>query len=443
MKTLKTRIYSICAMALLLILASCQGRVKLTVLGEDSSNLQAMAALKSEYERENNIKIVFHPNTFEDAWNKSIQDFRHGTGLYDIVLQYNFSLSTFVRNGYVYCIDDLLDMMDPKPNTSFEQDLFQKAWKEVGWYYKDPSNPNSDEIQKIGYPFAINTMLLTYNKKMFEDQDMQRAYKAKYGEDLVVPTTWEQFRNIAEFFTTSNTYGICMQGAEGGWLYYEYCNYLYGMDGSVFDKTRGWEGTLYTPMTITSPEAVAATKFYRSLKPFNKGNYTTVDATEQIRLLQEGNVAMGIVWSDYLYEFDKYGENFGFAPIPGNKSAIAGGSFYVNKNSKNPQEAIKYIMHLMQPKMQIELAKRGLSSPLKSTYNDPEVQKISYSNALKTSLERGVYMFEAGIEAEIVSQVITNHIQRLWRNDNLKVEDVLEQIKQEIDAGRKEAHKNL
>ena len=440
----KSRIYSVFVIVLLLNLVSCQRQVKLTVIGEDSSNLQAMEALKSEYEQNNNVKIAFRPNTFEDAFNKANQDFIHKTRLYDIVLELNFALSSYVRNEFVYCIDDLLEMIE-QPDTSFQKNLFQNAWKEVGWYY-DLSKPNSNEIKKIGYPFATNTMLLTYNKKMFENPNNQKAYKAKYGEDLTVPTTWAQFRNIAEFFTTSNTYGICMQGATDGWLYYEYCNFLFGMNGSVFDKQekeRGWEGTPNIPITITSPEAVAATKLYKSLKPFNKGNYTTVDATEQMKLLKEGNVAMGIVWSDYLYSFDAVGKDFGFAPIPGDKSPIAGGCFYVNKDTKNPKEAIKYIMYLMQPDVQIDLAKKGLCSPLRTTYDNSEVQKIAYSNALKTSLERGVYMFEASVESGVVSEVITNHIQRLWNNDNLKVEDILEQIRQDIETGRKEAYKNL
>jgi len=444
-KNLKSTVLSACIIASLIFI-SCQKQVKLTVLGEDSSNLQAMETLKSEYEQENNVKMAFRPNTFDDAFNKANQDFIHNTGLYDIVLQYNFSLSSYVRNKYVYNIDALLEKMEQEVDTSFEKDLFQKAWTEVGWYYKNPSNPQKGERQKIGYPFATNTMLLVYNKKMFENPDNKKSYKAKYGEDLTVPTTWEQFKNVAEFFTTSNTYGVCMQGATDGWLYYEYCVFLFGMDGSVFDKQEkeyGWEGSQHTTITITSPEAVAATKLYKNLKPFNKGNYTTVDATEQMKLLKEGNVAMGIVWSDYLYNFDKTGQNFDFAPIPGEKSPIAGGCFYVNKDTKKPQEAIKYIMHLMQPEVQIELAKKGLCSPLKTTYDDPEVQKIAYSKALKTSLSdnRAVYMFEAGVESEIVSQVITNHIQRLWTNDNLEVKDILEQIKQDIETRRIEAYK--
>ena len=67
---------------------SCENKndVILTVLGENSSNLQAMETLKGNYEKKSNVKIEFKPNTFEDAFSKANQDFANKTGLYDIVL---------------------------------------------------------------------------------------------------------------------------------------------------------------------------------------------------------------------------------------------------------------------------------------------------------------------------------------------------------------------
>lgn len=428
---------------------SCENRneVTITVLGENSSNLQAMEALKGDYEKKSNVKIEFKPNTFEDAFNKANQDFANKTGLYDIVLQYNFSLSSFVRNNYVLNIDELSKDI-PLSQKSFESDLFPNAWQEVGYYYKNPSKP-SEGTMKVGYPFAANSMLLVYNKEMFENADNIVAYKRKYNEELTVPTDWVHYKRVADFFTNTDkkTFGVCLQGAAGGWLYYEYCNFLYGMGGTVFDKQRGWEGDANTRIELTSSEAIMATNYYKSLKPFNAGNYTTIDATEQIKLLKKGNIAMGIVWSDYLYNFtfDINGtvdKRFGFAPIPGNKSALAGGCFYINKQSKNPKEAVKYVMSLMQKSSQIALAKKGLCSPLKSTYVDAEVQKIPYSNALKRSLERGVYMFEACPESDLVSQTITNYLQQFW-DDKLTAEEALTKANEDIKKGRVEIYKTL
>lgn len=437
---------------MIFLVTGCQKQVRLRVLGENSSNLHAMEALKGEYENAENLKIDFRPNSFEDAINKANQDFANKTGLYDVILQVNFSLSTFVRHQYVYNVDSLIKQYDLGKDASsfaFEKELFPNAWKEVGYYYKNPSNPKDTTTQKIGYPFATNTMLLVYNNKMFSDSENKRAYGQKYGEELCVPKTWEQYKKVADFFTNKvkGTFGVCMQGATGGWLYYEFCDFLYGMGGKIFEKQYGWQGNKSTPIRINSAEAKKATEFYISMKPYNEGNYHTIGATEQIELMKKGNIAMAIVWSDYLYSFvyDAYGkenQDFGFAPIPGDKSPLAGGCFYINKRTKYPEEAIKYVISLMQPKSQIALAKKGLCSPLKTTYEDPGVKKIPYSDALKESLQRGSYVFEAGPESDAVMNIITNYIQQVW-NGKLPVDEALEQIENDIYEVRSDIHSKI
>lgn len=430
-----------------LCISGCRPEIRITVLGENSSNLQAMEALKGDFESANDLKIDFRPNTFEEAFNKSNQDFSNGTGLYDIVLQYNFSLSSFVRNNYVYRIDELLGEVEHS-HFQFEQELFSNAWEEVGFYYKNPSQPDQGSA-KIGYPFAANTMLLVYNKEMFEDPVSKEKFFEKSGEKLDVPTDWDTFKAIADFFTDSEkrTYGVCLQGAAGGWLYYEYCNFLYSFGGKVFEKERGWEGTLNTPIAINSEQAIEATEFYRSLKPYNAGSFITIDVNEQLAILKAGNVAMGIVWSDYLFNFiyDSYGNidsRFGFAPIPGEVSPLAGGCFYINRDSKYQDKAFEYVLHLMQKESQIELALKGLCSPLSSTYSNQEVKKIPYSDALEKSLKRGVYMFEAGPESDLVNQTLTNYLQRMW-NDEMSAEQALRNARDDIQKGREDIFSSL
>ena len=434
---------SVILLGIAFTLVSCE-RKELTILGEDSSNLHALEALKTSYEDGRDVTISFRPNSFKDALEKANQDFVHKTGLYDIVLQYNFSLASYVKNKFVWNIDSLL-LKANNSNVDFEADLFENAWKEVGYYYKNPKNPDVNSLQKVGYPFATNTMILVYNKRMFEDEKKKQDFRKKYGRELEVPTDWSLYKQIAEFFTNSpKSYGVCMQGAEDSWLYYEYCDFLYGMDGSIFNKTYGWEGDNDTEISITSKNSIAATKFYLSLKPYNKGNFYTVDATEQVKLIKEGNVAMGLVWSDYLYGFleDEQASRFGFAPIPGEKSPIAGGCYYVNRDSQNPQEAIDYILYMMQPDKQVELTLKGLCSPLKSTYENPKVKEaIPYAKALSASLERGTYMYEAGLEANIVSDIITKYIQRLWEDSSLDVASTLQQIASEIKNERRIIYK--
>lgn len=74
---------------------------------------------------------------------------------------------------------------------------------------------------------------------------------------------------------------------------------------------------------------------------------------------------MSIIWSDLAFRIvvkpdNTFDSRFGFAPTPGNKSMLAGGSYFINKKSKNPEVAAKYILDLMQPNNQIALTKRAL-----------------------------------------------------------------------------------
>lgn len=428
--------------SLFFVFSSCtQKENKLTILGENSSTIQAMEKFQADYEKKSGLLLDFKPNPFEDAFNKSNQDFANKTGLYDIVLQYNFSLSSFLRNDYVYTLAELKSK-SVTTDFSFEKDIFENVWKEVGFYYSNPSKPDNNLIQPVSYPFAANTMLLVYNKELFEDPAQQKAFLEKYGENLTVPNTLENFKKVAEFFTQpeKGLSGVCLQGSTGGWLYYEWCSFLQGFGGKVLDKNQGWQGDANTPVLLNQPFAIAAAEYYKSLKPFNAGNFTTTDGVEQRNIIKKGKVAMGLIWSDYSWGLiddgnGKLDPRFGFAPTPGDKSMIAGGSFFINKQSKFSQEAFKYVQYLMTPENQAKLLGQGLCSPSKSAYNSPESQNVPYAQALLASLLRAEYMLEAGPDADLINNAITTYIQKIW-NEELPVADGLNAAKEQIEKER-------
>src|SRR5438067_895227 len=115
------------------------------------------------------------------------------------------------------------------------------------------------------------------------------------------------------------------------------------------EKQYGWETPPNTALLIDSPETVHATKIWLSLKPFNADpNFLGTGMDEQIRQMQKGNVALCLMWSDQAYNLvygseRKLDDYFGFAPIPGDKSMIAGGIFMVNAASNRKPAAIQYL----------------------------------------------------------------------------------------------------
>jgi multiple sugar transport system substrate-binding protein len=426
---------------------SSEKNAKLTIIGENSSSIQALMSMKGEYEKTHTgIQLDFKPNTFDDAFSKSNQDFANKTGLYDIVMQYNFSLSSMVRNDYVYHIDDLLTEI-PDSLKTFEQFLFPDQWKEVGYYYKDEKKPQGGVI-KVGYPFAALSVLLMYNKEMFDDAGNKARFGQKYHKELAVPDNWDDFYKVAEFFTDKGkqTSGVCLAGATGGFLYYEFMNFLYGANGKIMDKQRGWEGDQNSTIFLNSPEGQKALSLYTSLKPFNAGNFSNVEQFEQMKIMKQGKTAMALVWSDILFpslNTEKGFDNrFGFTTMPGGKSIALGGAFFINKQTKSPKEAARYIVWLMQPGTQVELAKRGLCSGSQKAYEDAEVQKIPYTDALHKSLQRGGVVIEAGPDANMISEVITTYVQKVW-NGELSPAQGLSQAQAEIVSKRKEIYSTL
>jgi ABC-type glycerol-3-phosphate transport system substrate-binding protein len=203
-------------------------------------------------------------------------------------------------------------------------------------------------------------------------------------------------------------------------------------------KSHGWEGGPDEPILLDSKEAVNAARFYAALKPFACGDFFNTDAPLQTEQLLSGRVAMGLVWSDYLFGLVNAAEArkqaFGFAPAPGGKSLIGGGSYYVNRRSQHPDIAAEFVAYLLRPENQVELAKRGLCSPVRATYANSEVRRLPYTEALGASLERATYMLEAGPDSELVASRITEALQRIWKGE--RSEAVLPEVQKRLTADR-------
>lgn len=417
-------------------------KIKINIIGENSSTVQAMMALEQDYEKLNpNIDLVFHPNTFDDAFNKSNQDFANKTGLYDIVIQYNFSLSSFVENNYVYNLQDLNQGFDKK-DLAFESSLFTNYWKELGYYYKN-SKVKDEGLIQVGYPSAALTMLLMYNKELFNDENNKKAFKAKYNSDLNPPTTWEDYYKIAEFFSNNSkgTKGVCIEGSPGGFLYFELMNFIGSMGGKILESERGWDSNLKTNVVINSKQNIDALTFYKRLKSLNQGGYSNVEQFEQMKIMKDGKTAMSIVWSDMIYPSikttDGFDQRFGFAPIPGNTSILGGGAFFVNKQTKHKEEVSKFINYLLQKSTQIKLASNGYCSPLRDIYKDEQIKKLPYANALGASLERAKISLVAGPDANMIYEVLTTYVQKCWNNE-LTPEEALNKAQAEVKTKRQE-----
>ena len=187
-----------------------------------------------------------------------------------------------------------------------------------------------------------NAQHLYYRKDLFE----------KHG--LEVPATYEDLLAAAEVLSGDDSIDYPFSAAFGGsgnWeLGNEFVNILLATGGTMFDPAT-------SEPTFDGPEGLQALELMGELMKYMSPNALSLDFGAVKQQLQQGEVAMAILWGDQAPAMDKEGEStvigkVGFAVAP---SMTAGGppattfwwdGYVIPKNlDGDPETAFKVIMH--------------------------------------------------------------------------------------------------
>ena len=101
-----------------------------------------------------------------------------------------------------------------------------------------------------------------YRKDLFEDPDEMAAFEAEYGYALDIPKTYDEFMDIAKFFTRPDEglYGVAIYTQK------DYDAMTMGIENTLFPFGADWKDADNNVMgVVNSPEAVAAVEYYREL----------------------------------------------------------------------------------------------------------------------------------------------------------------------------------
>jgi ABC-type glycerol-3-phosphate transport system substrate-binding protein len=195
--------------------------------------------------------------------------------------------------------------------------------------------------QYVGVPVWTNSEILFYRTDLFEDPQNKADFAAKYGYDLVPPTTWEQYRDAAEFFTRDtdgdgaiDLYGTDVKGAvETEWLA---TVSQAGEEHMVLDASSG-------EVTIDDAAHKEALDYYVSLLPFAPAGAAQLDWAGAQNLFYQGNLAMMRFWGHAYRQTpadSPVKDDIGVAPMIAGPGGIAGvpGAWYLSvpaSGSKN------------------------------------------------------------------------------------------------------------
>jgi multiple sugar transport system substrate-binding protein len=366
---------------------SCVRRYPLTIrMAGDEWFLDSLTktGLIADFEQKNGIRVeIVHKND-----RTIMSDLDRGScrgDTLDVIVVRHRLLGLLVKKGQVQPIDSFL-ADSSLHDVSFmpQEQLFTHWWRELSSYGGST----------YGYPFTGLTTFLCYRKDLLNDPANQRNFKARYHRDLGPPTTWQEYTQLAEFFTRPDEhfYGTYIQGKQSLALWYEWLNLVYSFGGNILDTRYGWE---YGDIVINSPQNVAATQQYVKLIAFSPSDTLHYGWGEAQSSLQQGKVFMGLLWNDqapFLEDpaVSKVAGKIGYSLIPSNSgepfSQMEGLTYLIPTESKDPREAYRFLEWAMSAPVQIQQTMKGSASTRESTYEDPKVRDIPYTSTFVASV---------------------------------------------------------
>lgn len=349
-------------------------------IGEALPPLEALDKLKERFTRETGIEVVIEQYAHEEAVDKVMLDLNSRTGRYDFIIQPHRELGRFVENNHVIPITRFTD--DAKlnnPDFQPEKELYNNLWKEISWYNDRP----------YGYPFSAITMFLWYRADLVNDPKEREGFKASYGYDLKQPENWDEYKDMAAWFTRPDKgfFGTAIQGKRHVALWYEWLNFLYSFGGDVLEAARGYE---YGPIIVNSPEAIASLDYYKNLVQYSPSDTMNYDWDGVMAAMQQARIFQCIMWNDATYAVEDPKQStvagkMGFGMVPqgkgGKTGQVEGWSYLIPATSKNKEAAFLFIQWALQYDQQLFQQLNGGASPRPDVYANPEVQKLAYTKA--------------------------------------------------------------
>jgi multiple sugar transport system substrate-binding protein len=170
--------------------------VIVNVAGEKGPIEGPFHEVREEFEAATGAKLNIVGVPFEEHFPKLIEDMASGTGQYDTSVAGAWWLGDLVAGDFLLPYDDYYNDTSGK----FPQ-----------WDYDAVLPGPRSLLEYDGKKYMVandhDGQVMYYRRDLFEDAEHQAAFAEKYGYDLAVPVTWDQFRDIAEYFNGKDLNG--------------------------------------------------------------------------------------------------------------------------------------------------------------------------------------------------------------------------------------------
>ena len=329
----------------------------------------ALVELSKGFTAQTGIKMNFQFVPWESFADRFLNELNSRGKLCDLLIGDSQWLGTAATQGHYVKLNDFfakngIKVDDFLPATVYAYSTWPKGAPEY-W----------------ALPAMADALGWVYRKDWFARPELQAEFKAKYGRDLGPPQTWDELKQVGEFFQGreidgKKVYGMAInteRGSEGITMGVTAALYAWGFQYQDPKNPYHMEGF------VNSPDAVAALEFYKSLydccvPPGHSDAYMTAN----LDAYKSGQVAMQMNWFAFFpgiaKDPDVGGDKSGFLVNPKEKveaSTLGGQGISVVAYSDKQDLALEYIKWFAQPDVQKKWWALGGYSAANAVLLDP------------------------------------------------------------------------
>ncbi|MBM3240134.1 extracellular solute-binding protein [Candidatus Poribacteria bacterium] len=378
--------FLIVLMALFVVFAACAKKEKsITIVWAEWDPANYLDTLAKDFTAETGIKVTVSQIPWANFQEKVFMALKSKSGVYDIIIGDSQWLGQGAIEGHYV---DLTDWMKANIDIASVSETAMTAFAEY---------PKGSQ-KYWALPAEVDCNGFAYRTDLFENPNEQAAFKAKYGYDLAPPETYDQLRDIAEFFTRPpDLYGIAP------WFTKAYDGITMGFQQVMwtFGGSYGDEQTYKVEGILNSEAGVKALEYYKGLKQFAPEGSVEYYWAEALDAFKKGLVAMAM---DYFAFFPglvsqetnpAHYNHIGFFVAPGQTGpdgqyrryiSIGGQGMSICSYSKNQNEAKQFLKWFIQKPVQEKWAQLGGFTPHKEVLkSDAFLNATPYNKAFSDS----------------------------------------------------------
>jgi multiple sugar transport system substrate-binding protein len=285
-----------------------------------------LAELGKEFEGETGIAVNVEQIPLSSYQDKTFLEFGSSRTRFDIVIGDSQWIGRGATKGlYVDLTDWLASVVDLKA-------IHPRAAKYLCEY---PGGSG----KWFAAPCETDAIGMAYRKDWFEDPREKAAFQAKYGRELAVPATWEEFRDVATFFQRPDEkrYGCAMPSDRA------YDGITMGVQNLLWAFGGKWhdDGSMKVKGFLDTQGTVDAIEFFKTLLKLGPKGAERLDYGQVLESFTNGSTAMLLNYFAFFPTIQqKFGEKVGFAVVPGHagKRIASLGGQGMSISTKIPKE---------------------------------------------------------------------------------------------------------